>query len=98
MDVRAEVPKYVCRAGAKLEKALDMFEVDVSGCVALDAGLSTGGFTDCLLQRGATQVRCLSWCLPASRATGKSQAVARTEVCSKDRSCHARFEEINVLG
>lgn len=49
--VKAEEPKYVCRAGFKLEKALDQFGIDVSGLTALDAGLSTGGFTDCLLQR-----------------------------------------------
>ncbi len=48
--------RFVCRAGYKLEAALDTFGVDVTGCVALDAGLSTGGFTDCLLQRGATRV------------------------------------------
>ena len=46
----------MCRAGYKLEAALDKFGVDVTGAVALDAGLSTGGFTDCLLQRGAARV------------------------------------------
>ena len=51
-----EEPKYVCRAGWKLEKALDQFEVDITNLVILDAGLSTGGFTDCLLQRGAKKV------------------------------------------
>lgn len=54
--LNAKEPKYVCRAGWKLEKALEAFNIDVSGKVILDAGLSTGGFTDCLLQRGATQV------------------------------------------
>jgi 23S rRNA (cytidine1920-2'-O)/16S rRNA (cytidine1409-2'-O)-methyltransferase len=49
-------PKYVSRAGFKLEKALDHFAVDVTGLVALDAGISTGGFTDCLLQRGIAKV------------------------------------------
>jgi 23S rRNA (cytidine1920-2'-O)/16S rRNA (cytidine1409-2'-O)-methyltransferase len=53
-DARAR--RYVCRAGYKLEAALDRFGVDVTGLVALDAGLSTGGFTDCLLQRGAARV------------------------------------------
>ena len=52
----AEQPKYVCRAGWKLEKALDHFGIDVAGLVVLDAGLSTGGFTDCMLQRGAKKV------------------------------------------
>jgi 23S rRNA (cytidine1920-2'-O)/16S rRNA (cytidine1409-2'-O)-methyltransferase len=51
-----DTPKYVCRAGFKLEKALEDFEFDVQGLVALDAGLSTGGFTDCLLQNGAAKV------------------------------------------
>jgi len=46
----------VSRAGFKLEKALDEFEVDVAGLTVLDAGISTGGFTDCLLQRGAKKV------------------------------------------
>lgn len=49
-------PKFVSRAGYKLERALDHFTIDVTGLVALDAGISTGGFTDCLLQRGATRV------------------------------------------
>lgn len=47
-----EEPKYVSRAGFKLEKALDHFHIDVTNLVAMDAGLSTGGFADCLLQRG----------------------------------------------
>jgi len=49
-------PKFVGRAGFKLEKALDHFAIDVQGMTVLDAGLSTGGFTDCLLQRGAKKV------------------------------------------
>lgn len=47
---------YVSRAGNKLAQALDYFNISVSNKVALDAGLSTGGFTDCLLQRGITRV------------------------------------------
>ena len=49
-------PKYVCRVGFKLEKALEHFNVDVTDFIAMDAGLSTGGFTDCLLQNGAQRV------------------------------------------
>ncbi|GMN50180.1 hypothetical protein TIFTF001_019339 [Ficus carica] len=56
VEIRAEVPKYVCRAGHKLEAAIEEFGIDVSGKVALDSGLSTGGFTDCLLQYGASFV------------------------------------------
>jgi 23S rRNA (cytidine1920-2'-O)/16S rRNA (cytidine1409-2'-O)-methyltransferase len=49
-------PKYVSRAGFKLEKALDHFGIEVKNLVVMDAGISTGGFTDCLLQRGAKRV------------------------------------------
>jgi 23S rRNA (cytidine1920-2'-O)/16S rRNA (cytidine1409-2'-O)-methyltransferase len=53
--VRAS-PRYVSRGGDKLEHALKVFGTDVSGVVALDIGASTGGFTDCLLQAGASRV------------------------------------------
>jgi len=49
-------PKHVSRGGFKLEAALDAFGLDVSDKIALDVGASTGGFTDCLLQRGAARV------------------------------------------
>lgn len=51
-----EGPRYVSRGGTKLENALEAFGVDVAGRECLDVGASTGGFTDCLLQRGATRV------------------------------------------
>jgi len=49
-------PRFVSRGGDKLDAALDRFGIDVAGQTALDAGASTGGFTDCLLQRGAAHV------------------------------------------
>jgi 23S rRNA (cytidine1920-2'-O)/16S rRNA (cytidine1409-2'-O)-methyltransferase len=49
-------PRFVSRGGLKLDHALDAFTIDVTGRRALDAGASTGGFTDCLLQRGAAEV------------------------------------------
>ena len=54
--VNLEEQKYVSRAGYKLEKALDEFGVDPVNLIVLDSGLSTGGFSDCLLQRGAQKV------------------------------------------
>jgi 23S rRNA (cytidine1920-2'-O)/16S rRNA (cytidine1409-2'-O)-methyltransferase len=48
--------KYVSRGGLKLEKALDTFQLNPAGCVAIDVGASTGGFTQCLLERGAQRV------------------------------------------
>jgi len=47
---------YVSRGGLKLERALDFFHIDPRGKVVIDVGASTGGFTDCLLQRGARRV------------------------------------------
>lgn len=54
--IRGEVLRYVSRGGCKLEGALDAFEVDPAGRICADFGASTGGFTDCLLQRGAEKV------------------------------------------
>jgi 23S rRNA (cytidine1920-2'-O)/16S rRNA (cytidine1409-2'-O)-methyltransferase len=48
--------KFVSRGGLKLEHALEHFQVEVRGAIAIDFGASTGGFTDCLLQRGAARV------------------------------------------
>jgi len=50
------VNRYVCRAGHKLEAALATFQINPCGLVCLDSGVSTGGFTDCLLQQGAAHV------------------------------------------
>src|ERR1700680_1464564 len=55
VDHRAP-PAFVSRGGIKLENALAASGLDVAGRCALDVGASTGGFTDCLLQRGATSV------------------------------------------
>ncbi len=52
-------PRYVSRGGVKLENALEALGIDVAGRKCLDVGASTGGFTDCLLQRGAARVAAL---------------------------------------
>ncbi|MBU1671427.1 MAG: TlyA family RNA methyltransferase [Actinobacteria bacterium] len=56
IEVVSRGEPFVSRGGRKLERALDEFDIDVAGRVALDVGASTGGFTDCLLQRGAGSV------------------------------------------
>ena len=56
ITVNEPPPRFVSRGGEKLAAALDRFRIDVAGCRALDAGASTGGFTDCLLQAGAAHV------------------------------------------
>ncbi len=56
IEVRGEKLPFVSRGGLKLQKALTVFPIDPAGCVCVDCGASTGGFTDCLLQRGAKHV------------------------------------------
>ncbi len=56
LRLKGEVLRYVSRGGLKLEAALDALKLDVRGAVCADIGASTGGFTDCLLQRGAQRV------------------------------------------
>ncbi len=56
IHVEGPPARFVGRGALKLDHALDEFEIDVTGLRALDAGASTGGFTDCLLQRGAREV------------------------------------------
>ena len=54
--VLGEEMPFVSRGGLKLQKALDSFAIDLRGLIAVDIGASTGGFTDCMLQRGADKV------------------------------------------
>jgi len=56
LEVQGPPARFVGRGGEKLDHALDVFGLDVAGLRALDAGASTGGFTDCLVQRGARHV------------------------------------------
>lgn len=56
ISLLAPAARFVSRGGEKLDAALEHFQIAVSGARCLDAGASTGGFTDCLLQRGARQV------------------------------------------
>ena len=56
LEVRGNDLKYVSRGGLKLEKALKVWPISLEGCVCLDIGASTGGFTDCMLQNGAAKV------------------------------------------
>lgn len=56
VEVRGETLKYVSRGGLKLEKAMECFDISLENCLCADIGASTGGFTDCMLQNGATKV------------------------------------------
>lgn len=56
LEVRGSSLKYVSRGGLKLEKAMEQWQLDLTDCVCMDIGASTGGFTDCMLQNGASKV------------------------------------------
>lgn len=56
IEIRGEVLRYVSRGGKKLEKAMQVFPIQLDGRVCIDIGASTGGFTDCMLQNGAAKV------------------------------------------
>lgn len=56
LEVRSNALKYVSRGGYKLEKAMQVFPIDLQGAVCADIGASTGGFTDCMLQSGAAKI------------------------------------------
>src|SRR5207249_4779795 len=87
---------YVSRGGEKLAGALDAFGLEVRDLVALDVGASTGGFTDCLLQRGARRVIALdvgygqlAWKLrqdPRVAVIERTNARHRTPACARQRS------------
>ncbi len=56
VEVRGNALRYVSRGGLKLEKAMELWPIDLNGAVCMDIGASTGGFTDCMLQNGAVKV------------------------------------------
>lgn len=56
LEVRGSALKYVSRGGLKLEKAMEVWQINLQGCICMDIGASTGGFTDCMLQNDAAKV------------------------------------------
>ncbi len=92
VDANAEIRivgeqlRYVSRGGLKLEGALEHFAIDVAGLTALDLGASTGGFTDCLLQRGAARVFAIDvgWGQLAPKLRADPRVVVRERVNARD--------------
>jgi 23S rRNA (cytidine1920-2'-O)/16S rRNA (cytidine1409-2'-O)-methyltransferase len=82
--VEGPPPRFVSRGGEKLDAALEGFHIDVSGLAVLDVGASTGGFTDCLLARGAARVVALDvghgQLHPRIRADPRVHVLERTNV------------------
>lgn len=87
--------KYVSRGGHKLEEALDRFNVQVAGKVAVDLGASTGGFTDCLLQRGAKKVYAVD--VGAGQLAWKLRKDSRVKVMEKMNARQLRPEQFAEL-
>ena len=56
IEIKGKPLKYVSRGGYKLEKAMELWQIQVKGCTCMDVGSSTGGFTDCMLQNGGAKV------------------------------------------
>lgn len=94
ITVRQPLP-YVSRGGLKLAAALDAFAFDVNGCVAIDVGASTGGFTDCLLQRGATRVYAID--VGYGQLAWKLQSDARVVVLDRTNVRHLEALPDGVL-
>eukprot|EP00112_Aurelia_sp_Birch-Aquarium-sp1_P003151 Seg13511.3 transcript_id=Seg13511.3/GoldUCD/mRNA.D3Y31 product="putative rRNA methyltransferase YqxC" protein_id=Seg13511.3/GoldUCD/D3Y31 len=100
LDTEAELtvlerPKFVSRGGLKLEGALDTFDFDPTGMVCLDCGASTGGFTDCLLQRGATKVHAID--VGTNQLVWKIRNDPRVVVKEKFNARHMVPEDIGEL-
>ena len=96
-----ETDSFVSRGGMKLEKAFAVFGLDAGGKVALDAGASTGGFTDCLLQKGAKKVIAvdvgygqLDWNL---RKNPKVEVLERTNIRYIDASMLSETPDLATL-
>jgi 23S rRNA (cytidine1920-2'-O)/16S rRNA (cytidine1409-2'-O)-methyltransferase len=81
-------PPYVSRAGTKLQSALDAFALDVRGWIVADVGASTGGFTDCLLQRGAARVYAID--VGYGQLAWKLQQDARVVVMDRTNARHLK--------
>jgi 23S rRNA (cytidine1920-2'-O)/16S rRNA (cytidine1409-2'-O)-methyltransferase len=94
-DARVEVlapPRFVGRGGLKLDAALDHFQIDVRDRLCLDIGSSTGGFTDCLLQRGARHVYAVD--VGAGQLDWKLRGNPRVTVREGINARYLRFEDI----
>lgn len=87
-----ERPKYVGRGGLKMEGALDAFGIDPTGMTCLDVGASTGGFTDCLLQRGAAKVHAVD--VGTNQLAWKLRSDPRVIVKEKFNARHMTPEHI----
>jgi 23S rRNA (cytidine1920-2'-O)/16S rRNA (cytidine1409-2'-O)-methyltransferase len=92
IELLAPKSRYVGRGGLKLEAALDELHWDVTGSVAIDIGSSTGGFVDCLLQRGAARVIAVD--VGVSQIDWRLRQDARVRVLDHTNARYLRWEQI----
>lgn len=88
----AQPLKYVSRGGLKLEAALEKFSIEVKDKVCLDVGTSTGGFTDCLLQRGAARVHAVD--TGAGQIDWRLRSDTRVVLHENTNARYLRYEDI----
>ncbi|MFW6278897.1 MAG: TlyA family RNA methyltransferase [Bacillota bacterium] len=93
-EVRGDENPFVSRGGLKLARALDVFSVDPEGQEVIDVGASTGGFTDCLLQAGASKVYAID--VGYGQLAWKIRQDERVEVIEKTNFRHLTPEELEV--
>ena len=93
LEVRGHTLRYVSRGGLKLEKAMAAFPITLTDCICADIGASTGGFTDCLLQRGARHVTAVD--------AGEGQLAPKLRLDARVTSiehCNARNLTVSDVG
>jgi 23S rRNA (cytidine1920-2'-O)/16S rRNA (cytidine1409-2'-O)-methyltransferase len=93
--IKGEVMPYVSRGGLKLEKGLNAFEIQTDGRIALDVGASTGGFTDCLLQHGASKVYAVD--VGYGQLAWKLREDPRVTVLEKTNIRHLQPDQLDPL-
>ncbi|MDK9718454.1 MAG: TlyA family RNA methyltransferase [Trichlorobacter sp.] len=93
--IKGEVMPYVSRGGLKLAQGLDTFGIETADRIAIDVGASTGGFTDCLLQRGASRVYAVD--VGYGQLAWKLREDPRVVVMEKTNIRHLQPEQFNPL-
>ena len=103
IEIRGNTLKYVSRGGLKLEKAMAEFPIELNGCICGDIGASTGGFTDCMLQNGATKVYAvdvgygqLAWSLRTDERVVNMERTNIRNVTLKDLAEPIEFFSVDV--
>lgn len=103
ITIKQKAVDFVSRGGLKLQKAIDCFELDLNGTVAMDIGASTGGFTDCMLRHGASKVFCvdvgygqLAWSLRTDDRVVNLERTNIRYVTPEQIGCALDFVSIDV--